>query len=79
MLGLGDIAVPGLFMAFLAKWDAVPRLGNCCWRPPLQPPRQSEILAATPNAFQSKVSIKLEIFSMSVSRQSIVSACTADA
>ncbi|CAE7283362.1 Hm13 [Symbiodinium natans] len=23
MLGLGDIAVPGLFMAFLAKWDAV--------------------------------------------------------
>merc|ERR1719163_731922 len=23
MLGLGDIAVPGLFIAFLAKWDAV--------------------------------------------------------
>ncbi|CAE7445281.1 HM13 [Symbiodinium pilosum] len=23
MLGLGDIAVPGLFLAFLAKWDAV--------------------------------------------------------
>lgn len=23
MLGLGDIAVPGIFMAFLAKWDAV--------------------------------------------------------
>ena len=24
MLGLGDIAVPGLFLAFLAKWDAAP-------------------------------------------------------
>ena len=24
MLGLGDIAVPGLFCALLAKWDAVP-------------------------------------------------------
>merc|ERR1719444_682526 len=23
MLGLGDIAVPGIFVAFMAKWDAV--------------------------------------------------------
>merc|ERR1719197_1447931 len=23
MLGLGDIAVPGIFVAFLAKWDAM--------------------------------------------------------
>merc|ERR1712028_145301 len=23
MLGLGDIVVPGIFIAFLAKWDAV--------------------------------------------------------
>lgn len=28
MLGLGDIAVPGLFCALLAKWDAVPTLAE---------------------------------------------------
>merc|ERR1711896_127458 len=27
MLGLGDIVVPGIFLAFLAKWDAI-KLGQ---------------------------------------------------
>ena len=34
MLGLGDIAVPGLFTSFLAKWDAAPWLTQAgfVWR-----------------------------------------------